>query len=214
MRASGLWARVAVLAACACAGTTQHRVEVDATIQFVDVEGGFWAIRGDDGVTYDPRAFPPDFRKEGLRVHAVLNQRDDMAGAHMVGPIVDVLHLEVLPCGPVPCPAPPPAVELTVSDRGLPVSEAALANVSGPPPGPGSVTPSCATQPEPASGAQRTVCWIVGTVAGTYEADVVAPGFQTVHVRVDVPSRSVLPNECCPVTYVPQHVQVALSPAA
>jgi hypothetical protein len=42
---------------------------------------------------------------------------------------------------------------------------------------------------------------------------VTAPGFQTVHVRVDVPSRSILPNECCPVSYVSQQVQVALARA-
>jgi hypothetical protein len=213
MRTSLLLALVVAFAACV-AEPPQHRVDVNGTIGFVALEGGFWAIRGDDGVTYDPRAFPPDFRKEGLRVHAVMNRRDDMVGVHMVGPIVDILRLDVLPCGPVPCPPPPFAVELAVFDRaGAPVSGATLANVTGPPPGPGSVTPSCATVPESSSGAPRTVCLIVGTVPGVYEADVTAPGFQTVHVRVDVPSRSILPNECCPVTYVPQRVQVTLSPA-
>lgn len=204
---------VGLAAFAACAVAPQHRVDVDGTIEYVTIEGGFWAIRGDDGVTYDPRVFPPDFRKEGLRVHAVLIRRDNMASVHGVGPVVDILDLEVLPCGPVPCPPPPAPVQLTVVDgSGAAVSAAELSSVTGPP-GLGSATPSCTTGPDPIAGAPRTLCVVIGTAAGTYEADVGAPGFQTVHVRVDVPSRAMLAGECCPVGYVPQRLSVMLAPA-
>jgi hypothetical protein len=191
------------------------RVEVDATVQYLTIEGGFWALRGDDGVTYDPRTFPPDYRKMGLRVHASLNRLEDITGIHQVGPIVDVVQLVILPCGPVPCPAPPATVLLGVFDeRGLAVPGAALVNVTGPP-SLGTVTPTCSPGAFGAGpGADDTLCFIIGNDAGAYDADVTAPGFQTLHVHVDVPSRNVLPGECCPITYVPQRLAVVLRPTA
>ena len=38
------------------------------TIMFNQPEGGFFAIRSDDGVTYDPRSWPDGFMVDGLRV--------------------------------------------------------------------------------------------------------------------------------------------------
>ena len=56
---------------------------------------GFWAVRGDDGVTYDPmNGLAPEFQRENLRVAMVARVRDDVAGIHMVGPIVEVLSIE------------------------------------------------------------------------------------------------------------------------
>lgn len=64
------------------------------TVRFMSVEGGFWAIRGDDGVTYDPvNGVPSAFQREGLRVRVDANRRDDMAGTHMVGPIIEILRI-------------------------------------------------------------------------------------------------------------------------
>jgi hypothetical protein len=56
-------------------------------------------------------------------------------------------------------------------------------------------------------------CVILGTTAGHYEADVWAPGAATSRLAVDVTGRATFPGECCPVAYVPQHVQMSLSPA-
>jgi len=38
------------------------------TIVFSQLEGGFFAILSDDGVTYDPRSWPDGFMVDGLRV--------------------------------------------------------------------------------------------------------------------------------------------------
>lgn len=46
-----------------------------------------------------------------------------------------------------------------------------------------------------------------------YEADVTAPGYQPEHARIEVPAREVNPEDCCPVTYVPQAQWVHLTPA-
>jgi hypothetical protein len=63
------------------------------TVQFLSVEGGFFAIRGDDGVTYDPTNLPSGFQRAGLRVRFEARIRHDLGGIHMVGPIVDVISI-------------------------------------------------------------------------------------------------------------------------
>ena len=70
-------------------------VRVNGVVHFYSLEGGFWAVRGDDGVIYDPmNGLPTAFQRENLRVTMVVNIRNDLAGIHMVGPIVEILHIE------------------------------------------------------------------------------------------------------------------------
>jgi len=63
------------------------------TIIHTDIEGGFFAIKGDDGVTYDPKSLPEGFAVDGLRVRYTLKMNTGAAGIHMVGPIVDVVDI-------------------------------------------------------------------------------------------------------------------------
>lgn len=62
-------------------------------VEWLDLEGGFWAIRGDDQVTYEPLNLPPDFRHDGLRVRAIVRIRRDVGTFRMVGPVVEVLSI-------------------------------------------------------------------------------------------------------------------------
>ena len=90
------------LAALGCGGPTAPSVpagamHVTGTAHFFDLEGGFWAIRGDDGITYDPKdGLPAAFQREGMRLSAVLKTRSDLGGIHMVGPIVEILDIKTL----------------------------------------------------------------------------------------------------------------------
>ena len=68
-------------------------VHVVGTVQRVELEGGFFAIKGDDGTTYDPTNLPDAFKQDGLEVEAEARRRDDAAGIHMVGPIVDIVRI-------------------------------------------------------------------------------------------------------------------------
>lgn len=62
------------------------------------LEGGFWAIRGDDNVTYDPLGgLPAAFQSEGRRVRIEARRRDDMASVHMAGPIIEIISINKLP---------------------------------------------------------------------------------------------------------------------
>lgn len=70
-------------------------VEVTGTVRHYAFEGGFWAVRGDDGKTYDPLGgLPPSFQREGLRVRLKGKLRTDVGSVHMVGPVVEVVSIE------------------------------------------------------------------------------------------------------------------------
>ena len=72
-------------------------MRVTGTVHFFTLEGGFWAVRGDDGVTYDPMSgLSSAFQRENLRVSMVARVRTDMGGVHMVGPIVEVISIDPL----------------------------------------------------------------------------------------------------------------------
>ena len=85
--------------ASACASPTSPGLEsgvvsVNGTILYFNLEGGFWGVRGDDGVTYNPmNGLGTAFRRENLRVAMVARVRNDLGGIHMVGPIVEVISI-------------------------------------------------------------------------------------------------------------------------
>ena len=91
---------VATILVAACASPTAPAVpdgaiRVEGTVRYFTLEGGFWAVRGDDGVTYDPmNGLSPEYQRENLRVTLVAKVRNDMGGIHMVGPIVEVLSIQ------------------------------------------------------------------------------------------------------------------------
>ena len=69
-------------------------IRVTGTVLFVSIEGGFWAVRGDDNVTYDPiNGVPQAFQIEGLRVRLEAKRRQDAASIHMAGPIVEIVTI-------------------------------------------------------------------------------------------------------------------------
>jgi hypothetical protein len=76
-------------------GLPPGAIQVNGTVGYFPLEGGFWAVRGDDGVTYDPmNGLAPEFQRNDLRVTLVAKVRNDVGGIHMVGPIVEVLSIK------------------------------------------------------------------------------------------------------------------------
>lgn len=67
--------------------------DLQGTIVHKDLEGGFFAIDGDDGKTYDPINLPESFKKNGMRVKAILRVKKDVGGIHMVGETVEIVDI-------------------------------------------------------------------------------------------------------------------------
>lgn len=68
-------------------------VEIQGTVVYKDLEGGFYAIEGDDGRTYDPINLPAFFKKNGLRVSATVRYKNDVVGIHMAGDMVEIVDI-------------------------------------------------------------------------------------------------------------------------
>lgn len=97
-----LLAGLLLLTAAACPPTGSDRpgdvqrdgdlVTGTGTVRWISLEGGFFAIRGDDGVTYDPVNLPTDFRDDPIRVRFRAKVTSAVS-VHMVGPIVEIVEI-------------------------------------------------------------------------------------------------------------------------
>ena len=67
--------------------------EILGTVAYKDLEGGFFAIDGDDGSKYDPISLPESFRKEGLEVTVTARLRKHAMSIHLYGPIIKVVNI-------------------------------------------------------------------------------------------------------------------------
>lgn len=67
--------------------------EIQGTVVYKNIEGGFFAIVGDDGSKYDPFNLPETFRKDGLRVKVTARLRKDVMSFHMYGAIIEIVNI-------------------------------------------------------------------------------------------------------------------------
>ena len=81
--------------ACTSATATSDTKTVTGYIRFYPIEGGFYALRGDDSVTYDPTNLAKDLQNDGMLFWARLRVKSGAASIHMVGPVVDIVEIAV-----------------------------------------------------------------------------------------------------------------------
>ena len=67
--------------------------EITGTVVYKNIEGGFFAIDGDDGRKYDPISLPQNYRKHGLKVKVTARLKPDAVSFHMYGPIIEVVKI-------------------------------------------------------------------------------------------------------------------------
>ena len=65
------------------------------TVERFEIEGGFFAIRGDDGKVYDPMNLPPTLARAGTRVRFTAKLRRDVGSFRMVGEVVEIQQISV-----------------------------------------------------------------------------------------------------------------------
>lgn len=63
------------------------------SVERFEVEGGFFAIRGDDGKVYEPMNLPPAFERAGVRVRFTAKLRRDVGSFRMVGEVVEIQQI-------------------------------------------------------------------------------------------------------------------------
>ena len=72
--------------------SSTHAV-VNASVEFLSLEGGCWTLEVNQRVYYLPLNLPEQFRRDGLAVQAELLRRDDYASICMVGSVVQILAI-------------------------------------------------------------------------------------------------------------------------
>lgn len=64
------------------------------TVRFIDLEGGFYGIIGDDGKKYDPVNLSQEFQVDGLPVRFEAKIRGDVASIRMWGTPIEIVKIE------------------------------------------------------------------------------------------------------------------------
>ena len=75
-------------------GNPTSRFTATGTVTYIDLEGGFYGIIGDNQENYDPINLPDEFQQDGLKVTFTAKFRDDLADYHMWGRIIEILQIE------------------------------------------------------------------------------------------------------------------------
>ncbi|MFX0011799.1 MAG: hypothetical protein ACFE9R_15905 [Candidatus Hermodarchaeota archaeon] len=71
-------------------------IHTTGTITYLDFEGGFFGIIGDDDENYDPINLPEEFESEGLRVEFTAIKREDLGSFHMWGILIELIDIQEL----------------------------------------------------------------------------------------------------------------------
>lgn len=107
------------VAATPAADQTGPKIHITGVVRRSELEGGFYAIHADDGVTYDPTNLPEEFQKDGLGIEAEARRRVDAVGIHQTGPIIQLERIRRRAADgqpsedSAPASAPSPASKLT-----------------------------------------------------------------------------------------------------
>ena len=77
-------------------GSSPNQFSGTGTVTYIDLEGGFYGIIGDNQENYDPINLPDEFQQDGLKVTFTAKFRDDLADYHMWGRIIEILQIEAI----------------------------------------------------------------------------------------------------------------------
>jgi hypothetical protein len=73
---------------------TATDLEFTGTVVFIEIEGGFFALRTDAGTTYEPVNLPERFAVNKMPVRVTARTRADLGSYRMVGPIIEIRTME------------------------------------------------------------------------------------------------------------------------
>ncbi len=86
------------VAAFGCSSTQRSGdgplMETTGTVQYIELEGGFYGIVADDGRRFDPTNLDESFKEDGLRVHLRGRVLEDAVSIRMWGTIIEIVSIE------------------------------------------------------------------------------------------------------------------------
>ncbi len=86
---------IAMIWLAGCAITEKDIISQNGTVKFVNLEGRFYGIVGDDGENYEVSNLSQVFQVDGLRVEFEAKLRKGVASIHMWGIPVEITKIEL-----------------------------------------------------------------------------------------------------------------------
>lgn len=74
----------------------ENLISTKGTIKFLNIEGGFYGIIGEDGTRYKPCKLIQEFQKDGLRVYFEAKKIRALVSIHMWGINVKIISIKKL----------------------------------------------------------------------------------------------------------------------
>jgi len=68
--------------------------DMKGIIIYVDLEGGFYGIRGEDGKSYNPINLDAEYKRDGIRIKFSAVVRKDIMSIQMWGTIIEIQKIE------------------------------------------------------------------------------------------------------------------------
>ncbi|MDW7732113.1 MAG: protease inhibitor I42 family protein [Methanolobus sp.] len=70
-------------------------IKANGTVNYIELEGGFYGITDQNGTHYDPVNLDDEFKKDGLEIEFTAYPRDDLASIHMWGRLIEIRSAKV-----------------------------------------------------------------------------------------------------------------------
>jgi hypothetical protein len=74
----------------------ENAISAQGTVEFNNIEGGFFGIIADDGSKYKPVNLPKRFQKDGLKIKFTGKLSSDLMSIHMWGKLIEIIKIDAL----------------------------------------------------------------------------------------------------------------------
>jgi hypothetical protein len=74
----------------------KKKFKVQGKVKYLDFEGGFWGIVGDDGKEYRPVAMPEQLKHDGEAIEVTVRSVDEGMSIHMWGEPVKIVAFHTI----------------------------------------------------------------------------------------------------------------------
>lgn len=74
----------------------EETISMTGVVTYVELEGGFFGILGDDGLQYFPTNLDPSFQEDGLAVEFVGQIQDDYTDVYMWGLPIEISEISLI----------------------------------------------------------------------------------------------------------------------
>lgn len=90
-----LLAAAALVLACGCIDgePDDQIITASGTVNYIDLEGGFYGIVADDGARYLPQNLPAEFAQDGLGVTFTAKVLEDVATIQQWGTPIEIIEI-------------------------------------------------------------------------------------------------------------------------